>query len=322
MLRSPSASPPASLADVSGERFPESLAEVLNVSEETNDPLAQALKSIAERENASMLAFINSYVGVRISPADTLIPAISLLEEFGIEYALSRVLERAGNSKRLYLLVNSPGGTPASSYVVARALRAHFEHIKVFVPHIAASGATLITLAGNEIVMGMMGRLGPIDVQLAYERSSVSSYTMSRALSRLEDYFKDKTPDEAPYPRRVMAEKLDPILLEDFNSHLTEVAGYALEILQMSGYNEEERIRIVSELVYTNKTHGFVIHKDRAKALNLKVVDEPQDLRDLDVMREWLSAHMFSREATHAIRYIPAPERKGKGGKARAKKAI
>jgi len=62
------------------------------------------------------------------------------------------------------LLLNSFGGQVSSSFKVAQAIRKNFKYITVFIPHIAASGGTLIVLCGNELVMGDMSNLTPIDV--------------------------------------------------------------------------------------------------------------------------------------------------------------
>ena len=87
-----------------------------------------------------------------------------------------------------------------SSYKIACALKNSFDEIVVFVPHIAASGGTLITLGCNQIVMGMLSNLSPIDVQTYHKGMMVSANSLNKAFGKLQNYFKDKEEADAPYP--------------------------------------------------------------------------------------------------------------------------
>ena len=78
------------------------------------------------------------------------------------------------NNRKLYLLVNSHGGSVSSSFKIAMAIRRFFDDITVFVPHVATSGGTILALAGNRIRMGMMSRLSPVDVQIVYQGKQIS----------------------------------------------------------------------------------------------------------------------------------------------------
>ena len=66
----------------------------------------------------------------------------------------------------LDLILHSPGGSPEAAEGVVSYLRSRFEHIRVIVPQLAMSAATMISCAANEIVMGKHSFLGPIDPQL------------------------------------------------------------------------------------------------------------------------------------------------------------
>jgi ClpP class serine protease len=130
-------------------------------------------------------------------------------------------------------------------------LRQYFPDIKAFIPQMALSGATLIALSCNALVMGAASRLSLIDVQVGYGDSQVSAYSVGKALSRLTEYFRTVTAEEAPYPWRAMAEKLDPVVLESWSTSLGEIARYANELLLSAGYSEEKCRKIIKELVLT-----------------------------------------------------------------------
>ena len=99
---------------------------------------------------------------------------MGLSEEFAVETAINHIQTRT-DVRKLLLLVNSPGGLVQSSYKIARALRKAFKEIIVFVPHIAASGGTLLAVTGNKIVMGMMSQLSPLDPQAQIGDGAVSA---------------------------------------------------------------------------------------------------------------------------------------------------
>lgn len=172
-----------------------------------------------------------------------------------------------------------------------------------------------MVLAGNEIVMGAVSRLSPVDVQVSYGGGRVSAYSMAKALSKVEKYFGTKTVDEAPYPWRAMADKIDPIILEDWSTSLREIASYASEILRTAKYEPDKIETILKALVFTDMTHSFVIHRERAKLLGLNISDNNEDSGKLQIMREWLGEYAFVEGTTHFIRFITPKRSKGDANK-------
>jgi len=91
------------------------------------------------------------------------------------------------------VVVKSPGGHLEQSYIIVRELRRKFEKMGVFVPSEAKSAATLICLAGDELVLGEFGELGPLDMQVEEkQRGDVPAYKSClerfKALEQLQKY--------------------------------------------------------------------------------------------------------------------------------------
>lgn len=170
---------------------PEFLPTIINCKEET-DP---AITEFATREKTALLAFIAPQVPVRVSPADTVSASIGLLEEFGVEALVNKL--RESGVERAYLLVNSPGGSMDSSYKIARAIRMALKEITTFVPHVAASGGTLMAIAGNQVVMGPMSHITPLDTQVRLKGAWLSAASGWRFFRRATEWFEKKTPEEA-----------------------------------------------------------------------------------------------------------------------------
>ncbi|BEL07837.1 Clp protease ClpP [Actinoplanes sichuanensis] len=97
------------------------------------------------------------------SPAEEPKPAttadVYLFDEIGGWWGATAedfVKEVAGlDVDRIVLHLNSPGGAAKEGVAIANVLRAHRAHVEVRVDGWAASAASVIAMAGNEIVMGV-----------------------------------------------------------------------------------------------------------------------------------------------------------------------
>ena len=71
-----------------------------------------------------------------------------------------------GGGSSLDLILHSPGGSPESAEAIVSYLRSRFSHIRVIVPNLAMSAATMISCAADVIVLGKHSFLGPTDPQI------------------------------------------------------------------------------------------------------------------------------------------------------------
>lgn len=72
----------------------------------------------------------------------------------------------------LDVFITSNGGSAEASERIVRLLRGRFTSLRFLVPSNAYSAATLICFSGDEVVMGPLGTLGPIDPQITCCRNS------------------------------------------------------------------------------------------------------------------------------------------------------
>jgi len=277
---------------------PPELRKIIDVEEEVDTRLV----TFAKKKERLMLAIIASYVPKKISPSEAEFAHLGISEEFGVETTLSQIFESTKKRLPLFLLLNSTGGTVFSSYKTAKAIRESFDDITVFVPHLALSGGTLIALAGNKIVMGTMSHLSPLDVQVAYKDTYVSANAFFRTHGRLEDYFKDKTVESAPYPYKAMADKLNGVVVEEIAGEQSTACKYVEEILKKSGYRNAKKL--ARKLMYDLPSHSLVINYDLAKKLGVKAMHSRDDQETWQMMRYWLAKYVLKATNKHFIRYI------------------
>jgi hypothetical protein len=280
-----------------------SITKIIDVKEEDDQNLSKKLAEISKKHEAVLMACIAPYVGLKISPTKTLNAQMGLSEEFAVETAINQIQAKT-DVRKLLLLVSSPGGLVQSSYKVARALRKTFKEIIVFVPHIAASGGTLLALTGNKIVMGMMSQLSPLDPQAQIEDGVVSANSVVDAHQFVTRLFDDVSVEDAPYSYKALADKCDGVDIRDALASLSLMEEYIHEILEDCGYSKEECKKISHSIVRGFKTHDEVINIDKAKKLGLNVVAHSDFMEEWNLFREWLAKYMLQSADKHVIRFV------------------
>ena len=90
-------------------------------------------------------------------------------------------------SQPIALLIDSPGGDAESAYRLAMIFRRFCGGFDVYVPRYAKSAATLLALGADDIVLGPLAELRPLDVQYTESRRKAhqSALNESQALDRL-----------------------------------------------------------------------------------------------------------------------------------------
>jgi len=280
-----------------------------HIKEEENENV----KKMSNENNAIMLCIIAPFAPLRIAPRRSLSASFSFPDEFVLEEFVYKIIDKYPKKEDrppLYLLLHSPGGTLSSAYMVARILRNNFNRIVGFIPHIAASGATLIALSCNELVMGDISRLTGIDPH--YDTNGETFYPLStvRAFQNLESILGAKTLDEISYPYQHLVQSITAEKYDEATHALGMVERYATELLQKAGYNEEKISKIINGLLYDIETHEEVIPLEKAKdlGLNVKRFNEDEHLFECwKYMKEWLSQYFLKPSPIHFIRYcIPS----------------
>ena len=72
-----------------------------------------------------------------------------------------------GHDGPLDVVLWSGGGCTCCVYAGARELHRRFDHVAVFVPLPSRSASTMLALAADELVLGDLGELGPLDAQFS-----------------------------------------------------------------------------------------------------------------------------------------------------------
>lgn len=106
------------------------------------------------------------------------------------------ILRGADKKKGLDLILHSPGGKIAAAEGIANYLHRHFagRRIRVIVPYMAMSAATMLACAADLVVMGDHSSLGPIDPQLPLAQGGNQRMVAAHSVIGEFDYMMGKGP--------------------------------------------------------------------------------------------------------------------------------
>ena len=76
-----------------------------------------------------------------------------------------REVVRDLDATEIDVLLHSPGGQAEAAEAIVKLLRSKKRHIRFIIPNLALSAATMLAMAGDEILMETDAELGPIDPQ-------------------------------------------------------------------------------------------------------------------------------------------------------------
>lgn len=178
-----------------------------------------------------------------------------------------------GESADLFIISN--GGSAEAAERIVRLLRSKFKSLRLLVPSNAYSAATLISFAADEIVMGPVGTLGPIDPQI----NGVPARAILRAFENLEARLKAEGP-RALTPYMPLITKYDLHILEICKSAQDLSEELARTWLSTYMFKCAEGDATVGKVIDffksydVHKSHGRSIDRIRAREQGLsKVVD-------------------------------------------------
>ncbi|CZG27375.1 hypothetical protein G5T09_04150 [Legionella pneumophila serogroup 1] len=166
--------------------------------------------------------------------------------------------------KDILLTINSNGGQIEPAYFISKICKEKSKNKFIAsIPSRAKSAATLIALGADEIHMGSLSELGPIDPQF----KGLPALSLSSALECICDLCK-----RYPETSSMFAEYLSKTLTLEQLGYFERISGsaehYAQRLLEnKSGSLANKPEKISHRLVYEYKDHAFVIDKDEAKEI-------------------------------------------------------
>lgn len=182
-------------------------------------------------------------------------------------YHANRLYRAASNAKAacdILLIVHSRGGEIEPAYLISKTCKKLAKkRFVAAVPRRAKSAATLLSLGGTEIHMGLMSELGPIDPQIG----GYPSLALENSLDVVAE-LAARFPQSGEMFARYLVEKLDLQTLGYFKRVGESAVQYAERLLDGRTFPKGRSPHdVADQLVNHYKDHGFVIDVDEARLL-------------------------------------------------------
>lgn len=211
------------------------------------------------------------------------------------------LLTKIGHTSKIDLFVHSTGGAIMAGWGIVNLIREFCDTLNVLIPFKAHSAATLIALGADEIVMGPLGQLSPVDPSVSSPYNPAAPGPQPKGTMGIlpvsgEDvigYF-NLARDEAGLKKsgelievfKILAEKIHPITLGNVFRARNQIELLIKGLLRFHSSEteiEEKSKEIISTLTTNLYSHDYIISRTEAKdKLNLKIADDvPQSLIDM-----------------------------------------
>ncbi|MFP2960512.1 SDH family Clp fold serine proteinase [Myxococcus sp. 1LA] len=214
----------------------------------------------------------------------------------------------------LWVMLNSVGGDLNGAYQIARRLQSTAKTVRVVIPRMAKSAATLITLGCHEVVMHPLAELGPIDTQTdvlrAGKRMMRSTLDVMRSIEYLREFamnsyvrvakflvdYSATTPYQLPIEQATPSaatvmnalvepifSQIDPIQMAECYRLLDVSREYGRRLMSVSYTTmaEGKREDLLSKMAEGYPAHGFIIDFKEAEELGLRSREATPDERTL-----------------------------------------
>lgn len=174
---------------------------------------------------------------------------------------LYQAASKGDKARDILLVVHSSGGSIEPAYLISKTCkRLSKDRFLVAVPRKAKSAATLIALGADEIHMGLMSELGPIDPQIG----GYPSLSLSNALNVLAD-LSCKFPGSGEMFAQFLTKNLNLKDLGYFQRIGESAAQYAERLLTGKALPPDKSAGALADhFVNHYKDHGFVIDVDES----------------------------------------------------------
>lgn len=200
---------------------------------------------------------------------------------------LYKQLKEIGHTQKIDLILHSYGGAVDTPFKVVSLIREFCKEFAVIVPFAAKSAASMVVLGADEVIMGPISELGPIDPLVkhpVYKDLWVPVQAIRYCFEYLRRTIADSPdPEVATFISTPVLNKLDPWLIGDYEKTLKASRQYAEALLSRYMLRESpERVPIVTEALTEGYfSHGYSIGRREAKELGLNVKEADEELWDV-----------------------------------------
>lgn len=192
--------------------------------------------------------------------------------------AFRTLLSEVPFAQRLFLCLTSSGGSGLASLRIANLLRKHCESLVVLVPTCAASAATMLALAADEIYLAPHANLSPVDTKIRHALAPVNQANDQVCvgqdeLSRIISLWRKESKDGSSNPYAALWPFIHPLVIGavDRANSLSLKLCDALMSFHIS--NAALRRKIAKTLTMEYPAHGYPIMLSEARKIGIPATE-------------------------------------------------
>jgi len=219
-------------------------------------------------------------------------------------YAFLECLKKIGKTKKLALYIRSNGGQGMTSLRIINLIRSFTDKLILLAPSECASAATMLALGCDEIYMGPLSSLSPVDSSLTHQLSPVDGLNNSVPVSldelwRVLRLWKEagtgkkstktetqtsllkniKNTDETENPYKYLYEYVHPLVFGAVDRYSSLSVRICKEILGYHFKDEKQIEKITNSLNYDYPAHGYPITMMEAKRIGLPIKELTEEMQ-------------------------------------------
>ena len=245
------------------------LGNVLQESDQAPETRRGLLRAIGKRMDREVVSYFTSFmhpVMIDDGDADTLECVLSSLDL----------------SKRILLVLSSPGGDALAAERIITVCRAHSPDGKyeVLVPRRAKSAAAMICMGAEVIYMSETSELGPIDPQhIVPKGDSFARVSVHSIVESYKDLLADAVATTGnPNPYIALLSQYNPAEVRELELAQALSEDIAVKALKSGSRSADDEDAIKNAIgIFTNpvekKSHGRQITREQARAAGLPISD-------------------------------------------------
>ena len=241
----------------------------------------EIIKKLEEKTNSKILIY---FLGDRRN-----IPGLNINDESLME--LYDHLTKIGKVENLSLYIYTVGGVTIAGFTILNLLKQFCNKLTMIIPYKALSTGTLMSLGTNRIIMSKIAQLSPIDPSTTHTFGSmdpqqpvmpvpvnVEDVMAFLKLAKEDAGLNDNGSMTEAF--KILATQIHPITLGAVKRSKNQVKHLANALLS-TNYDADEIKKITATLIEERFSHQYIINKDEAKSIGLKIEEPDSELEDL-----------------------------------------
>jgi hypothetical protein len=246
----------------------------------------ELIQEIEKKEKVKLLSYWNSVNG-SICQNDV--------------HALYEIIKDWKVQNKIYLFIKSNGGNGKASLRIVNLLRQHTKKLVVIIQAECASAATMLALGADEIQMGPLAYLSPVDTSIVHDLSPVDknndSVSVSQdELSRVLKLWNKEHGQNNPYQE--LYRHIHPLVFGAVDRASSLSIKLCTDILSFHMSDNKQAEEISRRLNADYPSHGYPIMLGEAQKIGLKAKELDKELNDLFFELNNLYSQMGQRAYT------------------------